>query len=340
MLLIAAEQTLIALQNDIINTTSMFGMRSKKSKSRRAAQPVRRRAVVDDNSPSAGTLFRRNRTLTGSLISSVPSPNPNEQSASLQSPRVQAHNLKRKRRSIRLALISALVLIAGLGWLLTQIIVEPKVQIVGTSNDPEVQTAARDYAAAIQDYLSANPLERLAVNINANNLSRAIQSRYPEVSSVSPPAKGALWSADFSVNLRSPVVYWQSGNMKAYVDSTGVVFERNILGTSVIAVEDQTGIRASVGNSVISGRFLQFIGKVVGHFKENNLTVNKMILPASTTRQLLVSLDGVGYSIKMTVDRPAAGQVEDAVRSIRYLTNRGITAEYIDVRVGRRAFYK
>ncbi len=338
MLLIAAERTLIALQNDIINTTSMFGMRSKKSKSRRAAQPVRRRAVVDDNSPSAGTLFRRNRTLTGSLISSVPSPN--EQSASLQSPRVQAHNLKRKRRSIRLALISALVLIAGLGWLLTQIIVEPKVQIVGTSNDPEVQTAARDYAAAIQDYLSANPLERLAVNINANNLSRAIQSRYPEVSSVSPPAKGAFWSADFSVNLRSPVVYWQSGNMKAYVDSTGVVFERNILGTSVIAVEDQTGIRASVGNSVISGRFLQFIGKVVGHFKENNLTVNKMILPASTTRQVLVSLDGVGYSIKMTVDRPAAGQVEDAVRAIRYLTSRGITAEYIDVRVSRRAFYK
>ena len=309
----------------------MFGMRSKKSKSRRAAQPVRRRAVVDDSSPSAGTLFRRNRTLTGSLISSVPSPN--EQSASLQSPRVQAHNLKRKRRSIRLALISALVLIASLGWLLTQIIVEPKVQIVGTSNDPEVQTAARDYAAAIQDYLSANPLERLAVNINANNLSRAIQSRYPEVSSVSPPAKGALWSADFSV-------YWQSGNMKAYVDSTGVVFERNILGTSVIAVEDQTGIRASVGNSVISGRFLQFIGKVVGYFKENNLTVNKMILPASTTRQVLVSLDGVGYSIKMTVDRPAAGQVEDAVRAIRYLTNRGAAAEYIDVRVSRRAFYK
>ena len=227
-----------------------------------------------------------------------------------------------------------------MGWLLTQIIVEPKVQIVGTSNDSEVQTAARDYTAAIQDYLSANPLERLAVNINANNLSRAIQSRYPEVSSVSPPAKGALWSADFSVNLRSPVVYWQSGNMKAYVDSTGVVFERNILGTSVIAVEDQTGIRASVGNSVISGRFLQFIGKVVGYFKENNLTVNKMILPASTTRQVLVSLDGVGYSIKMTVDRPAAGQVEDAVRAIRYLTNRGVAAEYIDVRVSRRAFYK
>ena len=42
----------------------------------------------------------------------------------------------------------------------------------------------------------------------------------------------------------------------------------------------------------------------------------------------------------MTVDRPAAGQVEDAVRAIRYLTNRGITAEYIDVRVSRRAFYK
>ena len=327
-------------QNDIISTINMFGIKAKKVKNRRAAaQPVRRRAATDDSSSSSSALFRRNRTLTGSLISSVPSPN--EQSASLQSPRVQTHNLKRKRRSIRLALLSALALIAALSWLLVQIIVVPKVQIVGTDdNDTLAQAAARDYTAVIQDYLSDNPLERLTININPRNLNRVIQSRFPEVASVSPPAKVSLWTATFAVNLRSPVVYWQSGNTKAYVDNTGIVFDRNVLGGSVIAVEDQTGIRADAGNSVISSRFLQFIGKAVGYFKENNLIVTKIALPADTTRQLLISLDGVGYTIKMTVDRPAAGQVEDAIRAVSYLSGRGIAAKYVDVRVGRRAFYR
>lgn len=315
----------------------MFGI---KAKNRRAtAQPVRRRAATDDSSSSSSALFRRNRTLTGSLISSVPSPN--EQSASLQSPRVQTHNLKRKRRSIRLALLSALALITALSWLLVQIIVVPKVQIVGTDdNNTLAQAATRDYTAAIQDYLSDNPLERLTININPRNLNRIIQSRFPEVASVSPPAKVSLWTATFAVNLRSPVVYWQSGNTKAYVDNAGIVFDRNILGGSVIAVEDQTGISADAGNSVISSRFLQFIGKAVGYFKENNLIVTKIALPADTTRQLLISLDGVGYTIKMTVDRPAAGQVEDAIRAVSYLSGRGIAAKYVDVRVSRRAFYR
>ena len=315
----------------------MFGI---KAKNRRAtAQPVRRRAATDDSSSSSSALFRRNRTLTGSLISSVPSPN--EQSASLQSPRVQTHNLKRKRRSIRLALLSALALITALSWLLVQIIVVPKVQIVGTDdNNTLAQAATRDYTAAIQDYLSDNPLERLTININPRNLNRIIQSRFPEVASVSPPAKVSLWTATFAVNLRSPVVYWQSGNTKAYVDNAGIVFDRNVLGGSVIAVEDQTGIRADAGNSVISSRFLQFIGKAVGYFKENNLIVTKIALPADTTRQLLISLDGVGYTIKMTVDRPAAGQVEDAIRAVSYLSGRGIAAKYVDVRVSRRVFYR
>lgn len=315
----------------------MFGIKAKNR--RAAAQPVRRRAATDDSSSSSSALFRRNRTLTGSLISSVPSPN--EQSASLQSPRVQTHNLKRKRRSIRLALLSALALIVALSWLLVQIIVVPKVQIVGTDdNNTLAQAATRDYTAAIQDYLSDNPLERLTININPRNLNRIIQSRFPEVASVSPPAKVSLWTATFAVNLRSPVVYWQSGNTKAYVDNAGIVFDRNVLGGSVIAVEDQTGIRADAGNSVISSRFLQFIGKAVGYFKENNLIVTKIALPADTTRQLLISLNGVGCTIKMTVDRPAAGQVEDAIRAVSYLSGKGIAAKYVDVRVSRRAFYR
>ncbi len=321
----------------------MFGNKRKKQ----AAQPVRRRAVlVDDEGRvravsdrlTGGSQFRRNRTLTGSLVSTVSSPS--EQSAQLQSPRVQAHALRRTRRKLRMMLFGVVVFVGLLGWILAQLIVTPKVAIISAPDNTTSQTAARDYQASIQRYLINHPLERLAVSLNVVNLKAHLQSEYPEVLSVSPPEKQSLWTADFSINLRPPVVLWRSGGNTAYVDSEGVVFSRNVLGKSVVAVEDKTGIATSAGASVISGRFLQFIGKTTGYFAERGYMVSKVILPADTTRQLLISLDGVAYPVKMTVDRPSAGQVEDAARSILYLQKQAIQAEYIDVRVSRRAYYK
>ena len=68
--------------------------------------------------------------------------------------------------------------------------------------------------------------------------------------------------------------------------------------------------------------------------------VQDVVLPEETTRQIAVKLDGVGCPIKLSVDRSAASQVEDAVRALKYSAERSLAPEYIDVRVSRRVFYK
>jgi hypothetical protein len=68
--------------------------------------------------------------------------------------------------------------------------------------------------------------------------------------------------------------------------------------------------------------------------------VTKVVLPASTTRQLQLSLQNVPYMVKVSVDRPAGAQAEDTARSIRYLSSRGMTPQYLDVRVEGRVFYQ
>ena len=89
-----------------------------------------------------------------------------------------------------------------------------------------------------------------------------------------------------------------------------------------------------------SDRFIGFIGRTVSRLQTQGFTASKVVLPASTTRQLLVSIEGLPYPIKFSVDRSAGEQAEDAARSVRYLAGKGITPEYLDVRVPGKAYYK
>ena len=160
---------------------------------RRPPQPVRRRAIDRDDSAQPGDLttassyaFRRNRTLTGSLLSEISSPS--EHRADLKSPRVQAHTLRYRRRKLVLRLFVLLAGIAGLAWILYQSVVLPSVTLVGVDS-PSIETTQR-YEKAIQDYLAARPFERLRALIDVKSLVDYLQHDYPEIQSVESPLPG------------------------------------------------------------------------------------------------------------------------------------------------------
>jgi hypothetical protein len=58
------------------------------------------------------------------------------------------------------------------------------------------------------------------------------------------------------------------------------------------------------------------------------------------TREVDIRLDGVGYPVRFSVDRPAGEQVEDMDRAMTWLNVQDKKPEYLDIRVSRRAFYK
>ena len=147
-------------------------------------------------------------------------------------------------------------------------------------------------------------------------------------------------ASTINLEFRRPAIVWQTGNTRLYVDDTGVAFTRNYYAEPTVSIVDQSGIGTQDNKVLASNRFLAFIGMVVGRMNANGHTVTQVALPAGTTRQIAVSVATVPYPIKYSVDRPVGEQVEDAVRAMAHLSDKGITPEYLDVRVSGKAYYK
>ena len=140
--------------------------------------------------------------------------------------------------------------------------------------------------------------------------------------------------------MRQAAVVWTVNRQQLFVDTEGHAFRRAYGPRPSIEVVDDSGIGTRNNQVVASNQFLGFIGKVVGAVRRHQLTVQKITLPAGTTRQIYVWFTGVEYPVKFSVDRSAGLQSEDAARAIRYLAQHHITPKYLDVRVSGRAAYR
>jgi hypothetical protein len=198
------------------------------------------------------------------------------------------------------------------------------------------------YEGKIQEYLSGRPAERFRFSLNTNSLAMYLQANgLPEVAGVSADTKFAGFGvSELTLTMRRPAVAWKTRGSEVYVDDRGIAFARNYYSKPGVKIVDRTGIQAEDGQVLASNRFLGFIGMLIGAMQTQGYTVTQVALPAATTRQIEVTLDGVAYPIKFSVDRPAGEQSEDAARSVRYLASKGAQVEYLDVRVSGKAYYK
>ena len=139
---------------------------------------------------------------------------------------------------------------------------------------------------------------------------------------------------------REPIASWTIGADRRFVDESGVVFSHNYFDTPTVQIRDESGIGGSEdqATAVTSARFLRFIGQAVAGLTSYDLDVATVSIPATTTRQVDLI---IGRSrIKMTIDRPAGEQSQDAARAWQYLDRAGRTVRYVDVRVSGKAFYR
>lgn len=277
--------------------------------------------------------FRRNRTITGSAASSVSSAN--ESNAQLKSVRVQAHELSNKRRHIGATL---LLVLAGSALLFSLILQFTAVAVVRTT-DSSVKLDP-SYSEIIQSYFASRPIERLRFLTNTNQLNAFMQSKAPEIANVHVTGAAGFGESMFVLTMREPIAGWSINGRQQYVDSTGTAFANNYFEPPSVQIIDNSGIQVQAGRAVASNRFLGFVGRAVGLSKVQGYNVQQVIIPSGTTREVDLRVEGVDYPIKLSVDRPAGEQTEDMSRVIKHLKAKGITPEYIDVRVEGKAFYR
>lgn len=304
----------------------------------------RRRLANNEASPSAdhdrfvagrNMAYRRNRTLTGSSSPHVASSN--ELDAELRSPRAHVHHLSKLRNRIVRRLAVVLVVAALLYGFMSQF-----TATVALANTSTAAQQADAYIATINSYYQSHPFERFRPALNIDDLLRHVQVQHPEISSLTLEHSGEVGKGLVDLTMRKPVARWVIGDKTELVDAGGVVFGYTPHKKPAVEIVDRNtaSVAATDGNLVASHRFLSFVGQVVGESNKQGYTVKKVTIPLLTTRQLELSIKGVSYPVKLTIDRTAGEQIEDAARVIAHLQRKHIRPQYVDVRIAGKAFYK
>lgn len=295
-------------------------------------QPVRRQRAGQPSSSGSGQ-FSRNRTLTGSSSSRVRSAN--ELNSTIKSPRAKVHSLTKRRRKLSTLLTVVVICIVALLTILMQLTVEPVI-----SSDDDLTTKQKQpYIESIQQYYASRPVERLNFLLNEDQFISYLQAKHPEVSSVEDISSAGFVHTNFTLDMRQPVASWTIAGRTEYVDGAGMAFQQNYFKQPKVEIVDKSGVELGDSVAVASDQFLGFVGQVIGYSKMFKLPVKQVVLPVGTTRQIEVELSGSKVLIKMSIDRSAYDQVEDAARAVEYLSGRDKTPVYIDVRIERKAYY-
>lgn len=308
--------------------------------SRKQSREVpRRRQVSNDSGPksvSTGgqSLFKRNRTLTGSVSSRVSSAN--EQKTNLKSPRTHAHELSKQRRKLG----SVLGVTVGASLVLMGILFQFTARPVVSAADQSVALDKARYEKVIDDYLTRHPVERLRFVLNVDRLSEYVQRHLPEVATIHTGGAAGFGASSFDISVRKPLVSWMIGDAQYFVDATGVSFQKNYYDIPSVRIVDESGVEQVAGTTIASSRFLNFVGRAVSLSKERGLSVEQAIIPADTTRQVALRIEGHDYPIKLSLDRSVGEQVEDMQHIVSYFKEKKETPKYVDVRVAGKAFYK
>ena len=293
-------------------------------------EQVRQPSISDQNEAYA---FRRSRTMTGSLSNEVRSAT--EQHAGLRSERLKHHDLKHTRRRIVWLLVGCLAAAGVIYGLLGQFIASVTISPTTLSSD---QQAA--YKQAIHDYLGAHPGERFYATLNRDALTSFVQTKHAEVQQIVVESGGFLVAGDATITLRTAVAVWTLHDKRYYIDEHGVAFTTAPSVQPSLIVEDNTGIDPADASAVASERMIRYIGRLVALVQQGGFTITKVELPANTSRQVVLYLEGRGYPMRTHLDRDAAAQAADVVNAVKYFDSKGLRPEYIDVRVSSKAFYK
>lgn len=296
--------------------------------------PARRRGDSGDATHNPQNYrsgqYRQNQTLHG-----YTTPTHSEEESS----RHKAHQLVLQRRRLMGGLSIVLLVVVLLGLLLWQLIAT--VHVTTSTKQLSKPLDSKQYETSINEYLTINPAQRLRYALDEAKLSQFVSSTHPEVAALSLNDGFGVAQANMTITIREPVAGWQMNNKQYYVDANGVVFDKNYYNEPTIQIVDESNIVIEQGSTVAGGRLLGFLGKVVAQAQSRGYTIVKASLPQGTTRELDIYLSEYNnIRLKLSIDRKAGEQLEDASRSLTFLTQRGIHPEYIDVRVAGRAAYR
>lgn len=324
----------------------------KNAQSAASARPEfnsrRNRAMVPQQKQSdlfeGSKAFRRSSSLTGTSSARIKVAA--EERGQLQTARMEAQKKHNKQRKIRhrLFVVFGLAVLAVIVWANTV----KSYAVIYSDQTLALTPPKAAYQQTAQKFTQAHFAAHFMVSLPREALAKDLMAQHPEIQKVTVKSQMFSRNPQLFIAFRQPVLLWKTSKQQQsyYVDSQGKAFDRNVFGKddALVKVNDASGIPAELGSAVVSSRQIKFLGVLVGQVQAKSagkIKVNKITFPASSTKEVDVNFTDKPYFARVYLDRAPEEQASEINTSINYLTQKNITpAEYIDVRVKDRVFYR
>lgn len=207
--------------------------------------------------------------------------------------------------------------------------------------------STQEYEQAASEYLASSIWNGNKVTVDSGAVSVRMQKTFPELEQVSITLPLVGHRPIVYLYPSTPAFTVQTISGTYVLDERGkILISKDSLASSITAdlpvLVDQSGIPIEVGKRLVSSQKAQFMSDVMTLLAAKGLHVQELVLPARGAQELDARLKGHGYIIKFNMDGVSARQqVGTFLATKENLAGQNkVPAEYIDVRVLGRAYYK
>ncbi len=226
------------------------------------------------------------------------------------------------------------VVIAVVIWQLARQFNLKTVTVAGAQS---VSTSA--IARSARQLASHGPLPANLLWLSTQSVSAGLLATYPSLESVHARLQ---WPHTLTLEIkeRRTALYWQSGGSTYVLDAKGVAIEQATLPVGAVAVVDSTNLAVKLKQAVVPPAFVSFVqGLTTKLTLRTGLKLTNLTVGASTSE--VEARVGQGYALKLDASRGVDDELGDLKLVLTQLQKLGQTpAQYIDMRVAGRAYYK
>jgi cell division septal protein FtsQ len=134
-------------------------------------------------------------------------------------------------------------------------------------------------------------------------------------------------------------IIWVTAGERYLVNRNGVAYEKAPDSSPLLPVEDIKNIPVSLNQQIVAPAFIDFVSSFVANLpRRTDITVRRIVVP-ETTFEVEMETDE-GWKIILDTTGSYEEQLNNLVRVLRELPEDVEIKQYVDLRIGKKVFYK
>ncbi len=243
-------------------------------------------------------------------------------------------------------IMAGLIIAGAIGYALVIDVNKPKV-VPLTQTTPTILRSTSDYEQGIGEIMSKSIWNRSKLTINTNELASQIKQQFSELGEVSinMPLIGKRPIVQIAPAKPALIIGSKSAGVVVGEDGTALMPLSELPNgqqyNDLIRIEDAVNTEVEMGRLILPKSTVKFITEAQEYFKQNNMTIEAVKLPAAAN-ELHIQPKDTPYIIKFNLQNDLRQQIGSYLALKDHIKAKSKTqpSEYVDVRVEDRIFYK